>query len=425
MSARVVRIGLLGFGTVGRGVYNMLSDNRSVIEKRAGLPIEITRIAVRDLAKERDVPAHLITTDCEAVVNDPEIDVIIEVIGGLEPAYDLIRSALQQGKSVVTANKELMAKHGSELLSLAAQNDLDLHLEAAVGGGIPLIQPLKHQLAGNDILRLVGILNGTTNFILSKIEEGGDFEQVLAEAQALGYAEADPTADVDAFDTTYKISILASIAFGSQVNPSNVSRQGIRSITRKDVEIAETLGFRIKLVGVAEPVGDQVLVRVHPALVAHDHPLASVRGVYNALWVQGDFVGSLMFSGRGAGGDATASAIIGDLIDIVRNIDDEGKGSAVPYATGGEVASMDDLVCRYYLRIRVSDRPRVLGEIAQIFGLEEISISTMEMRVLGEGEGEITFLTHPAREANVQAALRALKSEPGVIALENRLRVLD
>lgn len=403
----------------------MLSDNREVIERRAGLPIAIHRIAIRDEGKDRGIDRKLFTTDCEAIVNDPEIDVIIEVIGGVEPAYELIKSALRQGKSVVTANKELMAKHGSELLNMAAAQDLDLHLEAAVGGGIPLIQPLKHQLAGNDILRLVGILNGTTNYILSKIEEGGDFGQVLAEAQALGYAEADPTADVDAFDTTYKISILASIAFGRQVDPAQVSRQGIRSITRKDVEYAENLGFRIKLVGIVEPTGEQVRVRVHPALVAADHPLASVRGVYNALWVEGDFVGSLLFSGRGAGGAATASAVVGDLIDIVRNIDDEGKGSAVPYAEGGEVASMDNLTCRYYLRIRVSDRPKVLGEIAQVFGLEEISISTMDMRVLGEGQGEITFLTHPAREANVQAALRALKSEPGVQQVENCLRVLD
>lgn len=406
------------------GVYAMLLDNAEAITRKAGMAIEVKKIGIRDSAKPRNLTASLFTTDLESIARDPEIDVIVEVMGGLEPAGDLIKLALNSGKSVVTANKELIAKEGSELLSLAAAKDLDLHFEAAVGGGIPLIQPLKHQLAGNDVLRMMGILNGTTNYILSKMDaEGAAFETVLAEAQALGYAEADPTSDVDGFDTCYKISILASIAFGKQVKPEDVHREGIRKVSAEDMRYADMFGYKIKLLGIVEPREDGVSVRVHPTMIAKDHPLASVNGVYNALWLKGDFVGNLMFSGRGAGGDATASAVVGDLIDIVRTLKDGGKGAAIPYAPDAKMASEDDSVFRNYLRLRVADRPKVLGEIAQVFGLEEISISTMEMKVLESGEGEIVFLTHPSPESAIRAALTSLKSEPGVKEILNRIRV--
>lgn len=422
-SGRPVRIGLLGFGTVGRGVYDMLTENSGVIHERAGLPLEVVRIGVRDPRKERGVDSALITTDLDSIIEDPSIDVVIEVMGGLDPAHRLLKRALENGKSVVTANKELMAKSGSELLTLAAERNLDLEMEAAVGGGIPLIQPLKHQLSGNDMLRMVGILNGTTNFILSKMEEGGEAEAVLAEAQALGYAEADPSSDIDGFDTAYKIAILASLAWGQQILPEQVAREGMRHLARRDIEYAAQFGYRVKLLGLCDPVGDLIRVRVHPAFVPTSHPLASITGVYNGLWFKGDFVGSLLFSGRGAGGNVTASAVVGDLIGIVRNLADEGKGSAMPYGPPGNVAPMEDLVCPWYFRLIVENRPRTLGEIAQVFGLEDISIRTLEMQVLPSGQGEIALLTHEALESKVQAAQLALRSEPGVISVAAALRI--
>ncbi|MCE9560304.1 MAG: homoserine dehydrogenase, partial [Armatimonadetes bacterium] len=245
-----VRVGFLGYGTVGVGAVSMLTDNRDAINRKAGLSIEIAKIGIRDSQKPRNLDSKLFTTNLESVVNDPNIDVIVEVIGGIEPAFSLLKAALASGKSVVSANKELIAKHGSELLHLAASKDVDLHFEAAVGGGIPLIQPLKHQLAGNDVLRMMGILNGTTNYILSKMsDEGVEFDDVLKEAQDKGYAEADPTNDVDAFDTTYKIAILASLAFGKQVDSTKILREGIRSVSAEDIRYADRFGFKIKLLG--------------------------------------------------------------------------------------------------------------------------------------------------------------------------------
>jgi len=420
-----IRVGLLGYGTVGQGTYNMLRDNQAAIAQKAGIAIEIVKIGVKDAEKPRDLPNTIFTTDLESIVNDPTIDVIVEVIGGTDPAGPLIESALKQGKSVVTANKELIAKQGSHLGHLARSKNLDLHFEAAVGGGIPLIQPLKHQLAGNDLIKVMGILNGTTNYILSKMtHEGASYEDVLAEAQAKGYAEADPTADVDGIDAGYKISIIASIAFGKQVDPSKVFKEGIRRVSAEDMAYARTLGYRIKLLGICELAENgKVLVRVHPTLLPMDHPLASVDGVYNAVWVHGDFVGDVMFSGRGAGGDATASAVMGDLLDVARNMKIDGPGSAIPYDDGAVLAAMDELTTSYYLRLRVDDKPNVLGHIASVFGAEDISIASMQMKPLGPGAGEIVFMTHPAQEGSMRAALTALKVEPSVQKILNMIRV--
>ncbi|MBS1705582.1 MAG: homoserine dehydrogenase [Armatimonadetes bacterium] len=407
-----MKVGILGFGTVGSGTYRMLQENREAIERNAGVSIEVVKIGIRDAAKPRDVAAELFTTDLDSIVRDPAVEVILELIGGIDPAEKLVRQALANGKNVVTANKELMAKCGSDLVSIAREKGLDMHYEAAVGGGIPLVQPLKHQLAGNDVLRMMGILNGTTNFILTKMsQEGADFADVLAEAQALGYAEADPTNDVDGFDTMYKISILASIAFGHQVPVDCVYREGIREISAADMHFAEMLGYAIKLLGVCELLPDgQLLVRVHPTLLPKDHPLAAVNGVYNALWLHGDFVGDVMFSGRGAGANPTASAVMGDLIDIGRNLKIKGPGSAIPYSGPKPTAPIDCLESRYYLRVKSQDRPMGLGQLATCFGQSDVSIAAMEMRQLEDGIAEIVFLTHRSQESSVRDAIVQIES---------------
>ena len=421
-----IRVGMLGFGTVGTGAYRMLQDNRAAICNKVGAPIEVVKIGIRDCEKQRIAPRELFTKNLNEIVDDPSIDVVVELIGGCDPAGALIERALKNGKHVVTANKELIAKQGSHLVELAAKERLDLHFEAAVGGGIPLIQPLKHQLSGNDVIRLMGIVNGTTNMILTKMtQEGGEFEEALAEAKAKGYAEADPTDDVDGYDAQYKIAILASIAFGQAVHPDNVYREGIRHITKKDIAYADLLGYTIKLLGIAEDRGDGLLARVHPTFLPKDHPLASVNGVYNAVWIQGDFVGDVMFSGRGAGSDPTGSAVVGDLIDVSRNIRLGGAGNTVPYERNAKVLSMDDNVSRFYFRVAVTDRPKVLGTIATILGDHDVSLAAMEMRLLDPARslGEIVFLTHPCKEKNFRAALEAVKPTGIVHELANWFRV--
>ena len=422
---RTLRVGILGFGTVGSGVVRMLMDNQDAIARKVGFPLEVVRIGIRDAAKPRGLDPEMFTTDLRSIVDDPTIDVVLELMGGVETAGEMVERALACGKNVVTANKELMAKHGSRLVTLAKEKGLDLHYEAAVGGGIPLVQPLKHQLAGNDVLKMMGILNGTTNYILTAMqEEGADFADVLADAQAKGYAEADPTADVDGYDAAYKIAILASIAFGKQVPVEKVYREGIRSVTRLDMQYADLLGYRIKLLGIVDAVDhDRVRVRVHPAMLPKAHPLASVNGVYNGLWLDGDFVGDVMFSGRGAGSAPTASAVVGDLIDVGRNLAAGGKGSAIPYGTGMATAPIDSLVTGYYLRLKVNDRPMVLGTIANTFGEHDVSLAAMEMKTLEAGQGEIVFLTHPCRESDFRAALSRLEGLDVIAELGTWLRV--
>lgn len=423
---RTIRVGILGFGTVGSGAYRMLQDNHDAIMQRVGCPFEVTRIGVQDSAKSRTISSDYFTTDSQSIVDDPSIDVVLELIGGVDPAAALVERALRNGKHVVTANKELIAKHGARLVSLAKSLNLDLHYEAAVGGGIPLVQPLKHQLAGNDVLKMMGILNGTTNYILSKMQlEGADFNDVLKEAQANGFAEADPTNDVDGFDTMYKIAILASIAFHRRLPVEGIYREGIRNVTKLDMQYADTLGYTIKFLGIVQPFGeDRILARVHPTLVPKSHPLASVNGVYNALYLHGDFVGDLMFSGRGAGSDPTASAVIGDLVDVGRNIVGGGSGSAIPFSDEAlNTASIEELRSAYYLRIRVIDRPRVLGMIATEFGKHEVSLAAMEMKTLDEGKGEIVFLTHPCHESDFRAALVGLRTSGEVEEISASIRV--
>ncbi len=403
----------------------MLRDNQASIERKSEAAFEVVRVGIKDASKERILDANIFTTDLDSIVNDPDVDIVIELMGGVEPAARLVETALRNGKNVITANKELIAKEGSRLVTLAKSHGLDLHYEAAVGGGIPIVQPLKHQLAGNDVLKMMGILNGTTNYVLTQMhQQGADFADALSAAQAHGYAEADPTNDIDGFDTMYKISILASIAFGRQVPIDAVYREGISGVSREDMAYADLLGYRIKLLGIVDAADPEELrVRVHPTLILKTHPLAQVDDVYNALWLHGDFVGDLMFSGRGAGSDPTASAVVGDLIDVARNISASGPGSAIPYGAEAQTASMENLRTAYYFRLRVDDRPKVLGQISTALGNDEVSLSAMEMRALADGEGEIVFLTHPCREADYMRALHVIESLPSVRRVASSIRV--
>jgi len=419
-----IRVAIIGFGTVGEGTYRMLVDNEEEILGKIGAPVSVQKIGIRDRSKARSLDRCLFTDDIASICNDPEIDVILELIGGEHPAAEIVDTALDAGKHVVTANKELIAKHGSRLITKARTLSLDLHFEAAVGGGIPVVQPLKHQLAGNDIVKMMGILNGTTNYILTRMRaDGADFADALAEAQAQGYAEADPTNDVDGFDTMYKIAILAAIAFGKQVPLDRVHREGISKITATDISYADALGYAIRLLGIAEEISpDEIMVRVHPTLIPKDHPLAAVHDVYNAIWLHGDFVGDLMFSGRGAGAHPTASAVVGDLIDVGRNIQIGGSGSAIPYGDGMKTTPIECLETRYYVRLRVSDKPNTLGRIALVFGKYGVGLAAMEMRTLLGGLGEIVFLTHVCLESDFTQALGEVARLDVVDSLENWMR---
>ena len=422
-----IRVGILGFGTVGEGTYRMLVDNKQEILAKVGAPIEVVKVGVRDLTKARSLDSSFFTTDLESICRDENVDVILELIGGENPASHLVELALKNGKHVVTANKELIAKNGSRLITLARSSGLDLHFEAAVGGGIPVVQPLKHQLAGNDIVKMMGILNGTTNYILTRMRvDGADFADALAEAQSKGYAEADPTNDVDGIDTMYKIAILAAIAFGKQISLNDIHREGIRKIGSADMQYADMLGYAIRLLGIVEEIEEgNIQVRVHPTLIRKEHPLAAVHDVYNAIWLRGDFVGDLMFSGRGAGGHPTASAVVGDLIDVGRNIQIDGSGSAIPYGDGMKTTPIELLETRYYVRLQVVDKPNTLGRIATVFGKYGVGLAAMEMKTLVGGLGEIVFLTHVCQEEPFVKSLGEVAKLDVVHELMNWMRAED
>jgi len=364
------------------------------------------------------------TGDAADVVADPDIDVVVELIGGMDPARALVLDAIKAGKPVVTGNKELLARHGAELFQAAEQAGVDLLFEAAVAGGIPIIRPLRESLVGEEITRVMGIVNGTTNFILTRMaESGAGYAEALAEAQALGYAEADPTADVEGYDAGAKVAIIASIAFGASVVADDVHHEGITDVSAKDIESADRLGYVIKLLGVAErsPSGD-IGVRVHPAMVPLAHPLASVRDAFNAVFVEGTSVGELMFYGRGAGGGPTASAVLGDLVDAAVNRK-KGSHASVGRLGVARISSIDDVVSAYYLDLEVVDQPGVLAQVAGVFGEHGVSIRSMEQEGLGD-EASLTFITHRAREADVRATLRDFEALDAVRRIGSVLRVV-
>jgi homoserine dehydrogenase len=417
---------MLGCGTVGAATIRMLHEHRDDIARRAGCRLEVTRVAVRDPARVRDVPLRpeAFVSDPMAVVDDPDVDIVCELLGGSEPAGSLILAAFEREKPVVTANKELLATRGRELFDASDAKGLDLYFEAAVGGGIPLIRPLKESLSGERIRRVMGIVNGTTNFILTKMsDEGRAFDDVLAEAQRLGYAEADPAADVEGHDAAAKCAILASIAFNARVTAADVFREGITGVSTEDIEFARRLGYVVKLLAIAEMGDDErIAARVHPAMIPAAHPLANVRDAFNAVFVEGDAVGELMFYGRGAGGDPTATAVIGDLVSVARNLLAEARGVGCTCFHERTIRPMDEMTGQYYILLRVEDRPGVLADIASVFGRSDVSIKSVWQEGTGR-DAQLVFITHRAREGSFQEAVASLRDLPGVKEVRSILRV--
>ena len=424
---KTIRVGVLGCGNVGAPLVGLINRQQAAIEARTGVRLEVVAVAVRNLSKEREVPLPegLLTRDAMAVVNNPNVDLVVEVIGGIEPARELITTALRNGKPVVTGNKELLANVGTELFAVADEMGVDLLFEAAVAGGIPIVRALRESLRGEPIRRIMGIINGTTNFILTKMtEEGSDYSAALSEAQALGYAERDPTADVEGYDAGAKAAIMATLAFGAKVVAGDVYHEGISRITAGDIAMAKRLGYVVKLLGIAEadPDTGAVGVRVHPAMVPLTHPLASMRHSFNAVFVEGDAVGSLMFYGRGAGGNPTASAVLGDVIDAAVNL---SKGTHGTIGTFGraQIQPIDETSAEYLLSMEVVDRPGVLHAVTGVFARHDVSIRAAEQEGIAP-DASLVFITHRAREAAVQATVRELRELDVVRNVGGMLRVI-
>lgn len=407
-----IKAALLGLGTVGGGVYKLVQRQKEEMVKKSGANLEITRILVHNMNKQREgVDASLLTDNWKEIVEDPEISIVIEVMGRIEPAKTMILEALCAGKNVVTANKDLVAVHGRELLDAAQENQVDFLFEAAVAGGIPIIRPLKQCLAANEIDEVIGIVNGTTNYILTKMfEDGMDFSEALAKATELGYAEADPTADVEGLDAGRKVAILASIAFHSRVVFDDVYTEGITKISAKDVAYAKEFGSVIKLLGVAHNREDGIEVAVYPMMLPKNHPLASVRDSFNAVFVHGDALDDAMFYGRGAGELPTASAVMGDVIDIIRDIQFSctGRISCTCYKNT-PVKSSDDVKNKFFVRMQVTNKPGVLARIASMFGEHKVSISKVIQKVITDGVAELVIVTEAVKEYHMQDALMHLR----------------
>lgn len=423
-------VGLLGAGVVGSQVARVILDATD----GAASNLTLNGVLVRDINRSREgVPSGLLTTDPEQVLSDDRNDLIVEVMGGEEPARSYMAAAMRAGKHVVTANKEALAKHGDELVGLAADNGVTLSYEASVGGGIPVLAVIQDSLSANRIESIRAIINGTTNYILSSMDEAGSsFEDALEEAQELGFAEADPTADVDAHDAMYKLSILARLAFGASALPDTIHREGIRDIGAKDLRYAGALGYTIKLLAIARSGSDGIRCRVHPALVPNDVPMAKVNGVLNAVELNGDLLGPLWLQGRGAGAGPTASAVMGDVLRIAHGMLGNGGGgksqTGSPSASNGpRVVGMDDLEVCYYVRLAAIDRFGVLAKIANVFGEGHISIASVLQFDADDERGlaDLVIMTHPAREANMQETAARLRQLDVVASLENLIRVED
>ena len=424
-AARRIGVGILGGGTVGSALVGLLGERRDDIAARCGVVLEPVAVAVREPERARPgVPAGLLTDDAAAVVASPDTDVVVELIGGLEPARELLLAALSAGKPVVTANKEVIAAHGAELSAAARAAGVDLLFEAAVGGAIPLVRALRQSLAGESVRRIMGIVNGTTNYILSRMTaDGATYADALAEAQALGYAEADPRADVEGHDAAAKAAIMAGIVFGAEVTSADVHCEGISTLSPNDIAFARRLSHVIKLLAIAERVDDATIaVRVHPAMVPEDHPLAAVRDSFNALFVEGDAAGELMLYGRGAGGRPTASAVLGDLIDAAVNLR-RGAAAGPPPTAAARIHPIGELQTAYYLALEVIDRPGVLAAVAGVFGRHGVSIRSMEQEGLGD-QARIIFITHVACEQDMRATLDDLRHLDAVRQVGSVLRVI-
>lgn len=423
---QTISIGLLGLGTVGRGVYKLLTRENAAMQRRLGGRLNVKKVLVKDVGKARPspVPAEVLTSDPADILGDPDIDIVIELIGGVTAAKDIVELAIKGGKSVVTANKELLAQYGGQLLADAEEAGVDLFFEASVGGGIPIIAPLKNSLVGNRVEQVMGIVNGTTNYILSAMADGLEFFTALARAQELGYAEADPAADVSGADAASKIAILASIAFNSRVRAADVYTEGIDEITQADVTYARELGYRIKLIALAKREGDALDVRVHPTMIPSAHPLAAVSDVYNAIFVVGDAVGELMFYGRGAGSLPTASAVVGDVFAAAMAVQYGGKGrSGCTCYSETPIKPIERVRSRYYILMQAFDQPGVLAQVAGIFGAYGVSLEIVLQKETSAGAAEVVFMTHLVEEGGLRSALAELERLECVSQISSVIRV--
>jgi homoserine dehydrogenase len=425
MPGRTLKVGMLGCGNVGSGVAQLLSEHADDLAARVGARLELAAVGVRDLTKARAyVEPSIITDDLEGLVNRNDIDLVIEVMGGIEPARSLLLTAMANGKSVVTANKTLLAEDGVALYDAAEKQQVDLYYEAAVAGAIPLLRPIRESMAGDQIERVLGIVNGTTNYILTRMDEAGvSFEDALKEATVLGYAETDPTADIEGFDAAAKAAILAGLAFHSRVTALDVYREGISHITGEDIASAKAMDHVIKLLAIAELTSDdRVSVRVHPALLPRNHPLAAVREAFNAVFVEARAAGELMFYGRGAGGIPTASAVLGDLVAVARHRVFGGLGSRESEYAGREIASIGEAMTRYHIRLDVADRPGVLAAVAQAFAHQGVSIQTVRQEGHGN-DAELVVVTHSGVESALATTVAQLRSMDIVRNVASVIRV--
>ena len=419
-----VRIGMLGCGVVGSSVARLLLADTAELSTRAGVKMELSRIAVRTIKPYEGINPALFTTDPFSIVNDPEIDLIIEVMGGIEPARELIMTAIENRKSVVTANKALLASHGAEMFTAAYAKGEDIYYEASVAGAIPIIRPMRDSLAGDFVTRLMGIVNGTTNYILTKMhEDNREFADVLKEAQALGFAEADPTADIEGFDAAAKAAILSGLAFHTRVTVDDVYREGISKITLEDVNIAKSMDHVIKLLAIAELTpADEISVRVHPVMLHKSHPLASVRDAYNAVFVEAESAGSLMFYGRGAGGAPTASAILGDVVAVARHIALNSVGQRETDYADRDIAPIETTKTKFLIRLEVADKAGVLAAIATVFSNHGVSIQTVN-QAGRNSDAEVTIVTHLATEGELKATVASLNAMEMVNKISSVIRV--
>ena len=425
MAGKTLKVAMLGCGVVGSQVARLLIENKADLSTRAGADLELVKVAVRNpSSKNYGVKAELLTSDLNSIVTDPQVDLVIELLGGIEPARELILTALKNGKSVITANKALLAKHGAELYAVADKANVDLYYEAAVAGAIPILRPLRESLVGDEVLKVMGIVNGTTNYILTKMDENGAaFADALAEAQKLGFAEADPSADIEGGDAAAKAAILASLAFHSRVTDADVYKEGISKITATDVKVAKAMDLVIKLLAISDVTKDgAIAVRVHPALISRNHPLASVRESFNAVFVESVSAGQMMFYGRGAGGAPTASAILGDLVAVARHRVSGGLGPRESDYAERKIAKIGDTQTRYLIRLNVADKPGVLESVAHVFASHQVSIQTVRQSGAGD-KAELIVMTHISSESALSQTVKDLAKLDSVTDVASVLRV--
>ncbi|MEJ5227512.1 homoserine dehydrogenase [Thermodesulfovibrio sp.] len=418
-----VKVGIIGFGVVGTGTVKILLTHRDIIKKRTGIDLILKKVADKDITRSREVtlPEGVLTKDARDVINDPEIDIVVELIGGLHPAKEFIMEALSRGKHVVTANKALLAEDGNDIFALAKEKALQIGFEASVGGGIPIIKVMREGLVANKMLAIYGIINGTTNYILTKMtNEGIDFQDALREAQQLGYAEADPTLDIEGIDSAHKITILASLAYGIPFNFNKVYCEGITKITAQDIAFAKEFGYKIKLLAITKILNGEIELRVHPTMIPEDYLIAKVDGVFNAIYVEGDNVGATLYYGRGAGSIPTGSAVVADIVDIAKG----GNQAALDFSEALNIKPIEEIESMYYFRFTALDRPGVLSKISGVFGEHNISIASVIQKGRSKaGAVPLVILTHKAKERDVLQALEKIDKLPVVAGKSVFIRV--